>query len=85
MRVHVRDIRWDTEGKKVPGLPKKMVVEVDDDLLVDADFVEAISYALNVASDEVGWLISDSNLHAEEDTAPKGFDAQGFNEHCRPK
>ena len=84
MLVHVTDIVWDTEGEKVRGLPKKMLVEVDDDLLVGwDDYVEVVSYTLDKASDETGWLISDSNLRAEVKSAPDGFDVRAFNKHCR--
>ena len=84
MRFYMTYIDWDTEGDVVPDLPDKLVVELDDDLVVDDDdYVDVCQSVVNRASDEIGWLISDSEVHADERSAPTGFDAKAFNKWAR--
>lgn len=55
----VYDIQWDTDGKRVTGLPKEAVVEIDDS---DLDEDEAESAAMDRVSDDHGWLIADCKI-----------------------
>ena len=52
----VYDIQWETDGKSVPGLPREVVVDLDDDDLPDDEAEDA---AVNRVSDDHGWLIAD--------------------------
>lgn len=55
----VYDIQWDTDGKRVTGLPKEAVVEIDDS---DLDEDEAESAVVDRVSDDHGWLIADCKI-----------------------
>ena len=55
----VYDIQWDTDGKRVTGLPKEAVVEIDDN---DLDEDEAESAVVDRVSDDHGWLIADCKI-----------------------
>ena len=55
----VYDIQWDTDGKRVTGLPKEAVVEIDDS---DLDEDEAEGAAMDRVSDDHGWLIADCKI-----------------------
>ena len=53
----VYDIEWETDGKSVPGLPREVVVDLDD--LPDDEAEDA---AVNRVSDDHGWLIADCRV-----------------------
>lgn len=55
-RMLLSNIVWDTDDEVVEGLPDEMIVEVDD----DEDDVEAA--AVDAATDEIGWCISDCEI-----------------------
>ena len=55
----VYDIEWETDGKSVPGLPREVVVDLDDDDLPDDGAEDA---AVNLVSDDHGWLIADCKI-----------------------
>jgi hypothetical protein len=69
----------------VRDLANEMIVEVPDDVLEDNDFFEAMSAAVDAASDRTDWLIADTKLQADENGALEGFDIQGFNRHYQPR
>ena len=76
MKFVLRKITWDTDGERIPGLPKKMDVEIDDGNL-DSD--DVASLVVDAATDQIGWCIADAEVKACVDTAPVGFDACAFN------
>lgn len=53
----VYDIQWETDGKSVRGLPREVVVDLDD--LPDDEAEDA---AVNRVSDDHGWLIADCRV-----------------------
>jgi len=77
MKFAVRKINWDTDGEHVPGLPKKMDVDLDDDKL---DWDDVASLVVDAATDQTGYCIVDAEVKAYVDTAPPGFDARAFNQ-----
>jgi len=84
MRFYMTYIEWDTEGEEVEDLPDKLVVDIDDGFVIDDDdYVDICDTVVNRASDEIGWLINGSVVHADEATAPTGFDAKAFNKWSR--
>jgi hypothetical protein len=84
MRFFMTYIDWETDGEVVEDLPDKMVIELDDDIVVDNDdYVEIGQWVVDRASDETGWLIQDCGVHADKRSAPKGFDVEAFNEWAR--
>ena len=52
------NIKYDTDGQRVRGLPKKLVVEVEN----EEDIADAIS-------DHIGWCVE--SLDYKESTRPK--------------
>lgn len=56
----VYDIQWETDGKRVAGLPREAVVDLDEDGLEDQDEIE--SAVVDRVSDDHGWLIADCRV-----------------------
>ncbi len=84
MRFYMTYIEWETDGEDVDDLPDKLVVEVDDDFVIDNDdYVAVCEIVVNRASDDIGWLISDTEVHADERNPAAGFDAKAFNKWSR--
>ena len=54
MRVHVYEIKWDTDGKRVRGLPSELVVHIPDDHLIDYGFDGLIERAIELATQSTG-------------------------------
>jgi hypothetical protein len=82
MRFALQKIKWDTEGERIPDLPKKMDIEIDDN---DLDSDDVASLVVNAATDQIGWLVEDAEVKAYVDTAPPGFDARAFNKGTAKK
>jgi hypothetical protein len=77
MKFVLSKIKWDTDHKRIPGLPKEMTIEIDDDNL---DYDDIASLVVDTATDIKGWCIADADVKACVETAPDGFDAVAFNE-----
>ncbi|AWM39840.1 hypothetical protein [Gemmata obscuriglobus] len=60
MKFRCSKIKWDTDGKRVRGLPKELVVELDMDQIHDMlDPDELNDQLSSLLSDESGWLVED--------------------------
>lgn len=57
----VYDIQWETDGEPVKGLPSEVTVLVKDELDSEDEKHEA---AVNLVSDQHGWLIADCKIEA---------------------
>jgi len=77
MKFVVSKIEWVTDGKRIPGLPKEMTIEINDD---DLDWEDLDSLVVDAASDRAGYLIAGADVKACAETAPDSFDALAFNE-----
>jgi hypothetical protein len=82
MRVHVYEIKWDTDGKRVRGLPSELVVHIPDDHLIDYGFDGLIERAIELATRSTGWLIGDSSVRADVFSAPEWYNVDAFNRYC---
>ena len=58
MKIRIYDIKWETDGKTVEGLPEEVIVEnIPDSRQKEADIGFINDEYINEISDEYGWLI----------------------------
>lgn len=48
--IRAHHIQYDTDGHRIPGLKKELILEVDDDLNPEYDLADVIS-------DKTGWCV----------------------------
>jgi hypothetical protein len=62
MKIKVWNIVYDTDGKKVSGLPKKMILDIPEDADLDSDIADIIS-------DKTGWCVFSFDFKIVEEKA----------------
>lgn len=59
IKAHITIHKWDTDGERIKGLPKKHVAELE---VTDDSLSSIHEQAMDAASDEHGWCIVSCTL-----------------------